>query len=329
MYTRTLSLAALTATLLASCGSNNQATTANSVPLVRAAPGTGDTVTSFQVELATTTNIVSGPGQGHTTSSPEGLRLAYLFDKGNMQVRADVPGSAFPDKQDRIMLIDQQTKTARILLKSTLAADKTYDAATLSQLGQNLAGAVAGTFDLMDKAHPYRTLSADQFLVLARKAAFDVTSEDSKQVILTRTLTSGTTETRLQLTFDAAVGAITKTESKTVTPEAKYGSVNTIQYTDVKGMANTKVPYKIDSRLTGELVGKLARPPIHLPVAAVRLPDKTKPVLKKGQYIAQHFTAVPGEGVTDINKRVSTSTSTFTGLAVNTVNHDFFNPEAK
>jgi hypothetical protein len=247
MHIRSISLAALSTMLLASCGLFGS----NGDP----EPVADSAISSLQFEQATTTSILEGSGKGTTFSGPEGLRLAYLFGGENLLIREDIPGSTFPDKQDRIVLLDSQAKTLNILLKSTLAVDKTFSETALNQLGQNLTSLNA--LDLLDNAHPYRALSADQFLALARKANYDVISQNGQQVVLARTLGSGATETRLQLTFGVAVGAVTTTESTTTStsPAITARAVSTLEYADVPGVANTRVPSKIDSRITTELAG--------------------------------------------------------------------------
>lgn len=324
MRHRLTALTVMTAGLLASCGQSTQTDT----PVVRVTPGTGDTVTSFQVQLNSTTRVLKGPGQGHEASSPTGLRLAYLFDQGHLRVRADLPGTSFPDGEARVLLMDPSGRSAQVLLRGTLAPDRTIDPDLVRTLGQNVAGQTAGLFDLMDPAHPFRKLSTDQFLVLARKAAFDVTSTSGTQVILTRNLTQGSTQTRLKLTFDETVGAVTQTDSVTVTPDVQYSASSAIAYADVQGLTQTAVPYEITTRMTSTLIGDEAQAPIHLPVADEHLAGQAAPTLKEGEYVAQSFTAVPGEGVTDINTSELTSSTTFEDIAVNAVQPDFFTPEA-
>ena len=306
--------------LLMACGQNS--TSSGGAPVIVSGNSDKD-IHTLQVGLDVKSDSAAVGGSNFQT--PAGLRASYLFQSGQVRARMDLPAAMFPDGQARFLLMGGggASATPRLYLTRTQALDAQFDgdaaASMLSQYGATPGGG------LMDLKAPFKKLSADRFVVLARQAAFDIAGNSAGKVTVRQTFGNSKLPTTATLHFDEAVGAVTSVDTTTVSPVGTQTATSDIKYAAVPGSNDTSVPYQIVTKVTTHLQGDAALPPMRQPDAQA-LPPGQKVPLKPGEYVAQSFTAPAGGNGADLNNRTATQTMTYQDIKVNTLEPDFFLP---
>lgn len=305
--------------VLAACGQK-----ADGVPVVRAQPGTNGGVTTFQFEMKVESKFIgqAQAGMGLSGKTPKGLRVAYRFDQGNVVARYDFPALMFPDSKARILLTDQRTGQARLLLADSMSLDQSLPPQMLNDLGRSLVE--SSNLGFLDPKAPFKKQGLDSFTALSRQAAFDVVERTPTQVVVLRQDAIGEATRKVMLTFDPKVGAVTRSEMSSTSEHNVMKAVSEISYTEVQGMPDTVVPYEIKTKLSNKLVGPKKLGTVELPVASKKFAKNETLRLKPGQTIVNKFTSPPGEGVVDTNKMEMEQTVNYEDIKLNAATPDFF-----
>jgi len=306
---------ALALVTLSSCTSRNH----EAKPVVR--------VHSFKsggVETLSYTMKVnfSDHSNGLTASTPN-LKVAFRFKDGTVVSRIDIPESYFPDGKARILMVDQTHRRSAVLLRRGLRADASLDADALSQA---MFGA---TLDLgvMDARKPFRRISASDFAVRMRGLAFDVSQSAGNRVIATRTITlpqGGTRE--FTLVFDGSVGAVVEATEEGSLPEIQYVADSKVSYTShsLDDGSVLVIPYEVNIEVAGNLQGEAALPAVEMPSADAVLAEGEELQISDNEYVAEEFTAPPGEGRVDPNHQAQSIQVRMEDIEINQISDDYF-----
>jgi hypothetical protein len=306
---------------LSACGQSNGTTPP---PVVRATPAAngGIETMQFSMRIAADMSGKSKAGMGLAGNTPSGLRISYLFEKDNLKARYDIPSKMFPDNQARILLVDQKSRSARLLLDSNLQPDLSMPEASLSEMAKMVTD--PSNMGFLDLQHPFKRMTADRFTVLARQAAFDVTSKTPRQLIALRKSDLNGAKQLTKLFFDTEVGAVTQSETSAVADNAKYTSSTTLSYVEVEGVENTVIPYKVNTAVKTELIGDTKLEPVVQGEVSEHLEPNEKLVLKPGEVIVNEYNSSSQDGTVDPNKTEMAQTVEYGDIKVNEVNPDFF-----
>lgn len=303
--------------LLAACTSAPQKAT-----VIRAneeKSSTGE-VNTFQMKLKMHGEEVGGANIGKRMLMPE-MGAAYRFQNGKMQFRLDVPGEMYPDKQARILLSDKDGYNPKLYLKSTGNLD--YSLSTDASEMLNQMSRMGVMSDLMDKRQPFKKLTTDRFLVMAKQAAYDITQNKNK-VIVTRTSTRENMKMINKMYFDEQVGAIVQNDTQFVSPEFTSTSSVSVNYTDIKGYEDLAIPYKFETRIVSDLQGDAKLPTVTMPESE-EIPEGQQYQLKADEYVAQEYTSdISGEGIIDPNHSETHVVMEYEDIKINETSEDFF-----
>lgn len=296
----------LAALSLGSCAPQGE----SSAPIVRTSPDGQPGLTSLELTARTDINITKGPGVG-TRQSVANQRNAYLIQNGEVSTRTDLDGQLFADQQARRVYVSPQGRVQVRLMNGQ--ADTTIREDQLKAAGETLRQSAQGLLSLTDAKAPFKRMSAEQFSTLARQQSFDATGTTPN--VYTRTQVMGDSKVTTRLTFDAAIGAVSATESVRTSPTQEVSASTAITYATPSG-TDLMIPASITTETTSTLKGDLAKAPVELPVSDQKLKTNA-PIVGPDEFVATQFTSAPGEGLTDINTQVVTSTTTFSEIKMN------------
>jgi hypothetical protein len=245
-------------------------------------------------------------------------KIAYMFDRGSVTARLDLPGEMSPDGKARILVADMEGRKSRQLFADNLQPDPGFDAKYFSR-----ALVDAGVFNdltLVNPKAPFVSQTTDQFIAQARLAAFDQFEESQDRLVATRQTSASGTEVNQTLVFDKGIGAVTSVQVKESNAAMQSNGTVTITYTSSGGKNYIQ---KVESTHSSELVGKARQPLIEMKADEV-LKAGQKPKLRPGEVIVMEFKGPNADGVYDPNKYSVKVTQRYENLQVDQVKPDFF-----
>jgi hypothetical protein len=299
--------------LLVACNNSNPPTV-----VVRPNPNGTTQIETMQVKLRTS---MSSRTSGFSQRSPEGLVASYKFEANGIKTRMDMPSSVFPDGRGRIGIFDTGSKSMSVFYSDSQLQDQTLNPKMLSGLADGL-GTFQLSFRLLDQKKPFARLSADQFLLVAKNAAFDISENTPKQLTFKQSVSQSDYLRNTRIVFDVELGAISLIEDTSINKEVTQTSVSEIQYTTPTEMPNTLIPYEVDTKVTIRLNNSV---PVQTRPEARVLPEgQTTPQLGEGEFIANVVKQVPGGNQLDPNVMTVEQKTRFETVEVNGLNADFF-----
>lgn len=254
------------------------------------------------------------------------MRVAFRFKNGTVVSRVDMPGSYFPDGQARILLTDQSRRRTAVLLRHGLRPDPALDSDSLSQV---LFG-TSFNLGLLDASKPFRRLTTSDFSTRMRSLAFDVTRSGEHRVIASRTIADAQGGARkFTLVFDDSAGAVVEATEEGNLQGINYKSESQVSYTSqtLDDGSELVIPYEVNTTVSGNLQGDEALPTVEMPTADAVLSEDEELQLAEDEYVANEFTAGPGEGSVDPNVQIQSTQVRMEDIQINQESDDYFLPD--
>jgi len=301
--------------MLASCSREGKGTR----PVVRVHLGEsrGMETLSYTMRVSIADHV-----NGLFAESP-GIRVAFKFGDGNIISRLDIPGSYFIDGQPRILLTDRARRRSVVLFRNGLRLDTTLDPNDLSDIlfGHSYE---LGFFDL---ERPFQRWSAQEFVKRMRAAAFDVVESNNRRIVVARVFFDPQGgEHKFALAFDEELGAVVEATEEASMPDFQYKAETKIDYIGktLDDGSEVVIPYEIDTSISGRLKNNQALPTVELPRADEVLSENEEIQLGEGEYVAEEFMSMPGEGTIDPNYQAQKIKVRMDEIRINHESEDYF-----
>ncbi len=305
------------AALLVATGCAGRNAAARPVVRVHSSRSGGVETLSYTMRVNITDQI-----NGDTANVPD-VRVAFRFKNGTVVSRVDIPGSYFPDGQARILLTDQSRRRSAVLLRHGLRPDPALDSDSLSRV----LFATSFNLGLLETSKPFERLTVSDFSSRMRGLAFDVAQSGENRVIATRTIADAQGGARkFTLMFDDSAGAVVEATEEGNLQGINYKSESQVSYTSktLDDGSELVIPYEVNTTVSGSLQGDEALPTVEMPTADTVLAEGEELQLAEDEYVANEFTAAPGEGSVDPNVQIQSTQVRMEDIQINQESDDYF-----
>lgn len=240
---------------------------------------------------------------GTTGSSNHSYNTQLYWLGKDVRARIEIPGSAYPDQQGRLLYLDYATKKASVYFAASRQPDPAANKGTVASITAQFAGT---NFASVLPANGAGKVSAQQVLTQLRALGFQASTQPGISALgrpaMTRLSRSQTMGDHLQTStadVNPDTGTLTHITNTDTKPDLMTSTVSDLTYTSVPGLDNP-IPTTIDTSIRSERLGSSRVPIVQMPVSTQTIPEGQELVLKPGEFIAASAPKF-GEGSFDPN----------------------------